>query len=270
LGFIHPTGKRNEQRIINAIIDMGGSATPSEITDYIFNKARNKIERYHPDFSKKKKYNITKYNAISLRGVNGQLKSLVVKEIVTKSKGVYSISDSADYRYFGRSFGRGALFLLMKAYGGGGTNTLQENTEELIKIFGTYVLYCFLEACKSYKLTDQKSDDDMVSTADKRVYSWVQDVLNPSDMFAYFQEIMESEDGLEENGMVDKDEDEDEYVYTPIDEKIIDRMLKIISKKYPEYYERLNTARERILFEVKRGYLDRSSGKSAPRDPPYA
>ena len=131
----------------------------------------------------------------------------------------------------------------------------------------------------------------MISTADKRVYSWVQDVLNPSNMFAYFQEIMDyyvmgkdtmtnnrhstfeinkskgSNKSIKEGGRkMDRIEDDDEYVYTTIDEKIIDRMLKIISKKYPEYYERLNTARERVQLEVKRGYLDRRSGFSAPRD----
>lgn len=43
-------------------------------------------------------------------------------------------------------------------------------------------------------------------------------------------------------------------------------MLKIISKKYPEYYEALNTARERVLLEVKHGYLNRRSGLSASKD----
>jgi hypothetical protein len=235
---------------------------------------RTRIEVKQPNalkLSKKQKYNLAKDKAISLRGVNGQLKSLLDKKIVTKSKGgTYSINDSADYRYFGRRFGRGALSLLMRSYGGGlGTSALQENAEELINIFGTYVLYCFLEACKSYKLTDRKADNDMVSTADKRVFSWVQDVLNPSDMFAYFLEIMD-EEGLEEGSTVDEVKDEYGYVYTPIDEKIIDRMLRIISKKYPQYYERLDTAKERIQFEIKHGDLDRSSGKLAPGDPPYA
>lgn len=48
--------------------------------------------------------------------------------------------------------------------------------------------------------------------------------------------------------------------------KTIKRMLKIISKKYPEYYEALNTARERVLLEVKHGYLNRRSGLSASKD----
>ena len=64
-----------------------------------------------------------------------------------------------------------------------------------------------------------------------------------------------SNQSIKEGGLeMDYMEDDDEYVYTTIDEKIIDRMLKIISKKYPEYYERLNTARQRIQLEIKHGY----------------
>jgi hypothetical protein len=248
---------------------MGGSVTPIEITDHLLNNERTRIEQKHRDLSKKQKYNLAKKNAISLRAVKGHLKNLLRKKIATKSKGgVYSINDSADYRYFGQRFGRGALFLLMKEYGGGGgrIGTPQENTEELINIFGTLVLYCFLEACKLYELTDQKADDDRITTADKRIYSWVQDVLNPSDMFAHFLAIMDEGD-VTEDSTTDEDDD---YMYTSLSDKTIDDMLKITGKKFPEYYEALSTARERIRFEIKHGYLDRSSGKLAPGDPPYA
>ena len=103
--------------IINAIVDMGGSATPSEITDYIFKKKKNRIELHHPDLSGKKMDRLTRRNAISLRAVKGHLDSLLSEGLITRSKGgVYSISDSADYRYFGRRFGRGTLSLLMQAY----------------------------------------------------------------------------------------------------------------------------------------------------------
>lgn len=67
----------------------------------------------------------------------------------------------------------------------GGTFILKENTEALINIFGTYVLYCFVEACRSFNLTGQTASV-AISSINKQISSGVQDVLNPSNMFDYF------------------------------------------------------------------------------------
>lgn len=288
LAFIHPVGKNNKQRVIEAIIDMGEMVTPKEIIEYMSNLERKKIEQNHPDYSNKHKDNLARKNAMKERTVKRWLRILNNEGIAIKKGGRYSIHDKikSDYRYFGQRFGRGALHLLMKAHWGG-TYTLQENTEALINIFGIYVLFCFAEASKSFKIADQA--EDTTDNIDKRISSWVLDVLDPSNMFAYFLSIMKYQPDNKEvmryrrSGLDDRHltsgakkrkgsylpfiedgvikpilQDEKETKYT-IDETIINRMIEIISEKYPKYYEPLNNARERVLFEIKHGYLNQRS-----------
>ena len=158
------------------------------------------------------------------------------------------------------------------------TYKLEDNTNALIDIFGTYVVYCFVEATRSFQVADKfgYTNDDV----DKRISTWVREVINPWTLFAYFISIMKHQPGdreveryfnsLGSNGFKHKIRGGpnlpfiQEDVVTPmvqvksgprytLNRKVINGMLKIINNRNPEYYQQLNEVKERMVWELRLG-----------------
>ena len=212
----------------------------------------------------------------SLRTIKAGLKRLVEKERLENDNGHYTFHDrlKSDYRYFGRRFGRGALYLLTGLHWPG-TCTLEENIKALVNVFGTYIVYCFTEA-SSLKQGEGEDAKNTIENTDKLITSWLEDVLDPHDMYATYLSIMKyqptdkevmkyrktlgkkgskrlrnmsyvpyPEDGILKPWILD--ENDSGYA---IDEGRVNRMLEKINELYPEYYEQLNNAREKVQLEL--------------------
>jgi hypothetical protein len=279
LSFKHPVGEKTENGILDAIFENDGrSMTPSQLHNFMKRKAFNDIRndiRYASLSDKEKKEELAK-RVPTLRTIKAGLKRLVEKERLENDNGHYTFHDrlKSDYRYFGRRFGRGALYLLTGLHWPG-TCTLEENIKALVNVFGTYIVYCFTEA-SSLKPGEGEDAKNTIENTDKLITSWLEDVLDPHDMYATFLSIMKyqptdkeviryrktvgkkgwklmrnmsylpyPEDGVLKTRMLDENDSKYE-----IDERRVNRILEKIYELYPEYYEQLNNARERVQLEL--------------------
>ena len=113
------------------------------------------------------------------------LKILTEKEkSLVNNNGKYSINDKmrSDIRHFAPQFGGQALAAIMRNH----LPTfykLEKNLDDLIKIFGIYVVYCFIEAARPFV-----GEDTLLSTREKDILasSWVRDVFTLGTMYNFF------------------------------------------------------------------------------------
>ena len=263
------------------MLKMGFKTTPKEIELYLKREAARDIEqdKRHDLLRVEEKNKLIAARVPSLRTIKESLRRLTQKRVLNDTKGTYTFHDNikSDYRYLGQRFGEAALHYLMRVRYPA-TYKLEVNTNALIDIFGTYVVYCFVEATKSFQVADKfgYSNDDV----DKQISTWVREVINPWTMFAYFisimkhqpddKEVMRYFKSLGNNGFKYKIQGGanlpfiQEDVVTPmipdqngpkytLNRKVINKMLEIINKKNPEYYQQLNEVRERMLWELRLG-----------------
>lgn len=127
------------------------------------------------------------------RTYHRKLKELVKEGLVIKKHRLYSISDKvkSDMRFFPKNFGESALSHIMNTHYPT-INTLDKNLDELIKIFGSYVVYCFIEA--SRPVVDYSKHHSMTNIEkDKLASEWIQKVFSPLNMYDYFLAAIENQ-----------------------------------------------------------------------------
>ena len=140
-------------------------------------------------------------------------------------------------------------------------------------------LYCFAEA-SSLRPAEDEEDNNTIDNVDKRILSWLADVLDPHVMYAYFVSILKYQPTDEEvkshrktigkkgyklmrnrsyfpytmgGGIKPFVLDKNKTIYS-IDETRVNRMLEKINELYPEYYEQLSEARGRIRSSINQSY----------------
>jgi hypothetical protein len=86
--------------------------------------------------------------------------------------------------YWSHEFGDSVLYALMRSYYPQ-LLTFDQNIEELIIIFGIYVLYCLAKAAQPPVDENLNSKDNLLDR-DKLVVSWVNEVFHPQRMLDYF------------------------------------------------------------------------------------
>ena len=118
---------------------------------------------------------------------------LIDKKLVEHTGKEYALSEivKKDPRYWARTFGDGALNMLMMTYWPQKLK-LEQNVDELIKIFGIYMIYCFLEASRPIADSHYGVNKVSVMGKDRLIDSWINEMFNPWIMFNYFLAVVNS------------------------------------------------------------------------------
>ena len=194
----------NRQDVLDTLMELN-SASIGEIIRHICSKkeeAKRKVEEGAQKIfedgllnrSEMKRY-IEKEapKPAARRTYHRKIKELLKDGLVIKKHRRYSISEKvkSDMRFFPRDFGESALSHLMTTHYPT-INTLNKNLDRLIKIFGSYVVYCFIEA--SRPVVDYSKRHSMTNIEkDKLASEWIQKVFSPLNMYNYFLAVIENQ-----------------------------------------------------------------------------
>ena len=139
---------RHKQSVLYAVGKLG-NPLPKEVKKLLdegvendFNT--NRYEKGHiTEEELEKEVNEAKLN---LRTVMRKLAELTKEGLLEHQNNRYSVSKKAqsDIRYYAQLFGLEALTRLMGAHYPE-LRPLKKNIDELVKIFGTYIVFCFIE-----------------------------------------------------------------------------------------------------------------------------
>jgi hypothetical protein len=138
-------------------------------------------------FTLKDKEEYVKKHTINRRTIYNHLDYLIQKKFVERTGKEYALTDIVvkDVRYWARMFGDGALNMLMSAYWPQ-IFKLERNVDELIKIFGIYMISCFLEASRPVMDSNHSTNKLSTMERDRLIDSWISEMFNPWIMFNYF------------------------------------------------------------------------------------
>jgi hypothetical protein len=160
-----------------------------------------------------------------LRSVQRWLAVLVKKGFVDRNQNRYSLSirgkREIQFRAFARSYGSIALNNIMNCHFPT-LNTLEENITKLVEIFGTYVVYCLIEAARLITADKNNEEEHWNSSyfgADynfkdgkfregKLVNSWIKDIFSPWHMLNLFLTAISNQSDNEKSvaGKISDDE----------------------------------------------------------------
>lgn len=203
--------EENRTAVIDALMVLG-TANTSEIQDYLIRKLwlkdNNKIRKRAQQRTELNKSKIPESEYLRLVSRTIHVRTIQRRLRELKFEGVVGIDDK-DERYrlteyartnlklFGTQFGSRSLSEIMKVHYPG-LNSLELNVEELIKIFGIYVVYCLTEGARPIvhtKIHDNVKRRGRYSlnkvivdnlAKDRLALNWIKDVISPRDMFDYF------------------------------------------------------------------------------------
>jgi hypothetical protein len=186
----------NRQMILNAIRELG-NCSPSEIRSYLHEKTSQQVKEHYEknglSFSKRKiEFEIEERTPVR-RTIHRWLKALKKEKLIEHNNNKYSISDKAksEIRYWAKEFGNFALSQLMYSYFPQMSN-LEENIDTLVKIFGFYTVYCFVEAARPAKDNNVTSNSMTSSNRNDLSLSWTNGVFDHEEMFHSFLGIINS------------------------------------------------------------------------------
>lgn len=163
-------------------------------------------------------------DTIELRTIQRRLKELKEEGLVIRIKDdQYILSNRArsDIRYFPKDFRNLALYNVAHVVN---TKTHEEIISELVNAFGSYVIYCFIEALKP-----TPSDDLKISL------HWLEDVLSPFNLYLSFLSALNSGKNKQDKPLSD------------FDNKSIEALSRAFQKKYPLHYEQLLKSKTNCL-----------------------
>jgi hypothetical protein len=199
--------ENNSEQILNALDDLSRLVSSTEIKQHIHQNALEKAKDDADDAditSDKISEYIAKHSkTMDLRTIQRWLKKFVKEEIVVKKDNKYSLSESGkrhvQFREFARSYGLIALNNIMNCYFPT-IYTVDQNLKKLVEIFGTYVVYCLIEAARLIISNKSNNEEHWHSSyfgdasnfkngkfkERKFVDSWIKDVFNPWHMLNLF------------------------------------------------------------------------------------
>jgi hypothetical protein len=190
LSFEHPRGKINREKILSAIVELGENASPKQIKAMLDRKAILTVEqicRSNNLFPLPiEKMNLIKKQMMTERAMFDGLKKLTMEGDVKNENGRYSLSEKikSDIRFLPHRFGDNVLAKMMDMHYPT-INTLEKNLNELIILFGSYVIYCFVEAARP--VMDYSKEYSMNNIEkDKLASKWIQEVFSPLNIYNYF------------------------------------------------------------------------------------
>lgn len=129
-----------------------------------------------------------KEKRVTLRTIHRKLEGLTKEWLIENNGGEYSLSIRAksDIRYFAKEIGERAIAKLMHIHHPM-ENTPEQNITKLVEIFGSIIVFCFIEAARplkskgyTYKISMSNFDKD------KLAKSWIHNFVKLDHMFLYF------------------------------------------------------------------------------------
>jgi hypothetical protein len=176
----------NRQDILNALRILG-NARPEQILKYLEKRNHEAALKLYENgiMTRAKMEKYCKERTMSKRTIHRHLRSLLKKGWIEHVGDSYSLADKVkdDVIYWSHEFGDSVLYTLMRSYYPQ-LLSFEQNIEELIKIFGIYVLYCLAKAAQPP--VDENLKSDNLRDRDKLVVSWVNEVFHPQRMLDYF------------------------------------------------------------------------------------
>jgi hypothetical protein len=203
--------KSNQESIIDALEELDKPVSSKEIKQYLDLKAVQKAKSQAHlmyDNAEITEKDITKYirknsRAPDLRTVQRWLTALLKQEFVDRKNNKYSLSVTGkreiQFRQFAQGYGGMALKYIMDCHFPT-INTLERNVEKMVEVFGTYVVYCLIEA--ALLITANKNSDEEHWHSDyfgapsnfkegnfrerRLIDSWIKDIFDPWQMLNLF------------------------------------------------------------------------------------
>jgi len=203
--------EENRTAVIDALL-MLGTASTREIQDYLIRELwlrdNNKIKKRAQQRTLLNKARIPESEylklvsrTIDVRTIQRRLRELKKEGVVgiDEKDGLYRLTEYArtNLKLFGTRFGSIALAEIMDLHYPG-LNPLEFNVEELIKIFGVYILYCLTEGARPVAHTGVHDNVNRrgryslnkpivdILARDRLALNWIKDVISSRHMFDYF------------------------------------------------------------------------------------
>lgn len=213
---------RTQRLIIGALfrMDEGSSA---KIHQYILNELRSEAESdsYIDERGLLSENQADSYDHMSLRTVQRNIAYLCNQELVKKHGRVYSLSDPLRAnRFFGPKFGAKLLYTLI-GKPEFELKTVKQNLDYLIRLFGTIVVFCCMEAARpksNFNIPGEGSKEDQLMST----ISWINSVISPASLYHYFMFVFKNQI---DDDMIPKlrKEDSKESNYFPVPSFIDDK-----------------------------------------------
>ena len=226
-------------KVLDAVrrLQVKGKPTPKDIKEYLDDQTHKEIEEQYLGIkSHDELEEIIKKRSIVMRTIMRRLKKLADEEhVLDHVNNTYSVKDTlkSDIRLYARNFGILALSEMMKRDYHPSRNTSERNTEELIKAFGVYVIFCFAQAARPVtNIAGVDKYGDQLQTRDRLVSFWIQNVLSPLEMYNYFFAIIDSR--RHQNDMKST-----KRSFYELETETVEKILDTIEKKYPDHYKPL-------------------------------
>ncbi|CAN5281226.1 hypothetical protein BH18THE2_BH18THE2_26510 [soil metagenome] len=181
-------GDQTKQAVLNIVRQIGEPISPHEIKNILYSTILSKlIPQYEGgkinrnEFHKK-----LKDRTIDIRTVHRKLSALVEEGVLKKEHGTYELTPKAksDIRYFAREFGHDLLSELMCEYVPG-EHSIGENVDYMVRLFGVYILFCFMETSRPLG-SEEKLSGTLGPTKDRLIFSCLQNIIRVDEMFDYF------------------------------------------------------------------------------------
>jgi DNA-binding transcriptional ArsR family regulator len=202
--YKHNQLEKNRRDILN-ILKVLHEARVEEIHKSLLkiseDEAQKRYEMRSIDRDGKKEF--VKENTMSKRTIHRHLEILVEQGLVEHVGYKYRLADKVkdDIRYWSGMFGDLILDEIFRHYFPQ-THLFEQNVDEIIKIFGVYMVYCFIQAAHpSPTFFNRKMSKTDMMNSDKVALSWIQEVFQPQRMLGDFIAIMSN---LHEDVVVQK------------------------------------------------------------------
>jgi hypothetical protein len=188
-------GQLTKQAVLNALRLAGNEPVPPHFIKQLLDLKALSDKELHKQYEEG---NITlqelqvkaKHKMVDKRTIHRKLRELTREKLVDNKGGKYalSINSKSDMRYFAREFGNTALFSFMDSFFPN-EKDIEQNISNLIRIFGTYVMYCLIEASRPVSDNIASSAVDMYSTH-ALISKYLNNVFPTEIMYDYFLGII--------------------------------------------------------------------------------
>jgi len=202
--YKHNQLEENRRSILN-ILKMLHESQVEQIHKLLLIRSKQEAENLYEmgKINKSEKREYIKENTVSKRTVHRHLEILVEQGLVEHVGYKYCLANKIkdDVRYWSKNFGSYLLNKLTWCYSPM-ILKFEENIDELIKIFGIYMLYSFIVAAHpSPDYADRKMSKIDMMNNDRLVETWIKEMFEPEIIFGDFIAIMSS---LPEDDIVQK------------------------------------------------------------------
>lgn len=223
--------QEKKEQILNSLIELK-EALPNQIHGHLTKKNK--------DFDTK---------TMNIRTIQRKLNELESEGLIEEHKHKYSLTNLAleDIRYFNRNYAKqfGLMSLLYIMRNHTPSKHLQDNLQQLIEIFGIYVVNSLIEALKPLD-NNIKLKSKLPSTViarDKLIENWILESFNPIVMLQCFLIGINEQNKFNKNKSV-----EEEWLKTFNNKNFIEEYYQNKYISYPYYSIDIDTYNKSIEF----------------------